>query len=28
VDPELADHTALCHHPLLLEGSGRETVPA
>lgn len=28
VDPEFVDHTALCHHPLLLEGSGRETVPA
>ncbi|VEG51699.1 oligopeptide/dipeptide ABC transporter ATPase [Mycolicibacterium aurum] len=27
VDPEAADHTALCHHPMLLEGSGRETVP-
>ncbi len=28
VDPTAADHTALCHHPMLLEGSGRETVPA
>lgn len=27
VDPESADHTALCHHPMLTEGSGRETVP-
>lgn len=28
VDPEVPDHAALCHHPMLLEGSGRETVPA
>ena len=27
LDPESADHTALCHHPMLTEGSGRETVP-
>ncbi|MBX7432607.1 ATP-binding cassette domain-containing protein [Mycobacterium sp. Y57] len=27
-DPEVAGHTALCHHPILLEGSGRESVPA
>jgi oligopeptide transport system ATP-binding protein len=28
VDPAASDHSALCHHPLLLEGSGRETVSA
>ncbi len=28
VDPEVADHSALCHHPMLLEGSGLESVPA
>ncbi|MHA0285560.1 ABC transporter ATP-binding protein [Mycobacterium sp. C3-094] len=28
VDPAAPDHAAECHHPLLLEGSGRETVPA
>jgi oligopeptide transport system ATP-binding protein len=27
-DPETPGHAAECHHPLLLEGSGRETVPA
>ena len=26
VDPEIADHSALCHHPMLLEGSGLESV--
>jgi oligopeptide transport system ATP-binding protein len=25
-DPEVADHSALCHHPMLLEGSGLESV--
>ncbi|WP_374157938.1 ABC transporter ATP-binding protein [Mycobacterium sp. G7A2] len=28
VDPDVGGHTALCHHPLLLEGSGLETVSA
>ena len=28
VDPDFGGHTALCHHPLLLEGSGLETVSA
>ena len=28
VDPEAAGHSALCHHPMLVEGSGRESVPA
>ncbi|HEY9267561.1 MAG TPA: oligopeptide/dipeptide ABC transporter ATP-binding protein [Mycobacterium sp.] len=28
VDPESGDHAALCHHPMLLEGSGLETVSA
>lgn len=28
VDPEATDHSALCHHPMLLEGSGLESVPA
>ena len=27
-DPEFADHSALCHHPMLVEGSGLETVSA
>ena len=28
VDPESPGHSALCHHPMLVEGSGLETVPA
>ncbi|MGE0219635.1 ABC transporter ATP-binding protein [Mycolicibacterium sp.] len=28
VDPQHPEHSALCHHPLLLEGSGLEPVPA
>ena len=28
VDPDVIDHSALCHHPMLVEGSGLESVPA
>ncbi|GAB3217028.1 ATP-binding cassette domain-containing protein [Mycolicibacterium hippocampi] len=27
-DPQIPGHSAECHHPMLLEGSGLETVPA